>query len=87
LFSLTPQVLTELHSHALPVSHAPATRKIIEPVMPKGRPSLDYAHSRFAARVNLSYLWGGAGNGLYPEMGIGKNIIEILVVSRHAMQN
>jgi hypothetical protein len=87
LFSLTPQVLTELHSHALPVSHAPATRKIIEPVMPKGRPSLDYAHSRFAARVNLSYPWGGAGNGLYPEMGIGKNIIEILVVSRHAMQN
>jgi hypothetical protein len=87
LFSLTPQVLTELHSQALPVSHAPATRKISKLAMPADRPSLDYAHSRFVARVNLSYPWGGAGNGLYPEMGIGKNIIEILVVSRHAVQN
>ena len=55
--------------------------------MPKDRPSLDYAHSRFAVWVNISYPWGGAINGLYPEMGIGKNIIEILVVTELALPN
>jgi hypothetical protein len=43
--------------------------------MPDDRLIFDYAHSRSGVRGNISYPWGGAVIGQYPEMGIGKNFI------------
>jgi hypothetical protein len=46
--------------------------------MPGDRLILDYGHSRSGTPVNISYPWGGADIGLYPEMDIGKKIFKFL---------
>jgi hypothetical protein len=59
----------------LSVLHATDSVKISGLIVLADRLTLDYAHSRVGIYRNISYPWGGAVIGPYPEMGIGKNII------------
>jgi hypothetical protein len=73
---LTPQVLKLIQiASLLPELDVSGNSEISKLIMPAGRLTFDYAHSRRGIRVNISYPWGGADIGPYPEMGIGKKII------------